>query len=88
MDNRNHHLDLTFENNRILPKYCPIKQKILFSKSIFAGLCMLELPKLVLNFWFHCKILPIFGEDNVVKHFLHTHSFVFLVTPVDGLIND
>ena len=77
MDNRNHHLDLTFETNRILLKYCLIKQKNLFSKSIFAGFCILELPKLVIYFWFYCKILPNFGEDNVVLHYLDNFLRVF-----------
>ena len=88
MDNRSHHFNLTFKNLRLLPIYCLSKQNILFSKPIFAGFCILELPKLVIFFWFHCKLLPCFGEDNVVLHYLDTDSFVFFVTPVDGLIND
>ena len=88
MDNRSHHFNLTFENIRLLPIYCLIKQNILFPKSIFAGFCIIELPKLIIYFWFHCKLLPYFGEDNVVLHYLDTDSFVFFVTAVDGLIND
>ena len=55
------------------------KEKV-FSKPIHAGFCVLELSKIKQKQRYYCKMLPYFGEENIVLYYMDTDSFVYLFT--------
>ena len=64
------------------------KESIKFTKPIYVGFSVLELPKLLMYESFYDKMQPYFGEDNLELHYLDTDSFIFSFKPIKSLIED
>ena len=64
------------------------EETIEFTKPIYVGFCVLKLSKLLMYERYYDKMLPYFGEGNLVLHHLDTDSFIFSFKSIKSFFED